>query len=208
MTVTDSTGISTYDYYVVKSGKLRFLNTSAVSSLAIGQAEAQTGSPFSAASLNGTYVFGSSGETLNVDGIHSVGLFNADGAGNIATGSFDFVQDGNPVTGISLNSGSAYTASGNGRVDVTLNLSTGVTNEKVMYLVSSMRAYFLVNDPTNVEDGTLDKQTGSPFSNASMKGQYAFLMDGFDGNAQLPFRDRVGTWVSCNNAAGWLRQQQ
>jgi len=195
MTVTDDTGTSTYDYYVVKSGKFRFLNTSAVSSLAIGQAEAQTDGPFSTASLSGTYVFGSSGETLNVDGIHSVGLFNADGTGNIATGSFDFVQDGNPVTSISLNPGSAYTASANGRVNVTLNLSTGVMNQKVMYMVSPSRAYFLVNDPTNVEDGILDKQTGSPFSNASMKGQYAFLMDGFDNNAQLPFRDRVGTWT-------------
>jgi len=68
-------------------------------------------------------------------------------------------------------------------------------NQKVMYMVSPSRAYFLVNDPTNVEDGILDKQTGSPFSNASMKGQYAFLMDGFDNNAQLPFRDRVGTWT-------------
>ncbi len=28
-----------------------------------------------------------------------------------------------------------------------------------------------------------------------MNGQYAFVMDGFDANAQLPFRDRVGTWT-------------
>ncbi|MBZ5656104.1 MAG: hypothetical protein LAO56_12605 [Acidobacteriia bacterium] len=195
MTITDSTGTSTYDYYVVSAGKLRFLNTTATASLAIGQAEAQTGSGFSAASLNGTYVFGSSGESTNVDGVHSVGMFAADGAGNITTGTFDTVQDGNPVTNISLNSGSAYSVDSAGRAVVTLNLSSGITNEKVMWLVSSSRAYFLVNDPVNVEDGTLDKQTGSGFSDSSMNGQYAFVMDGFDANQQLPYRDRVGTWI-------------
>ena len=195
MTITDDTGSSSYQYYVVNSRKIRFLNTSATSSLAIGQAEAQTGGPFTDASLTGTYVFGSSGDTLNVAGIHSVGLFATDGAGHITAGTFDSVQDGNPTTAISLNPGSTYAVNNIGRVDALLNLSTGITNEKVMYLVSPTRAYFLVNDPVNVEDGTLDKQTGSAFTNTSMKGQYAFLMDGFDANQQLPYRDRVGTWT-------------
>lgn len=196
VTITDDTGTSHYAYYVVNSTKIRFLNTDALSSLGIGQAEKQTGGPFSAASLNGTYVFGSAGETTNVDGIHSVGLFTADGGGNVTDGSFDFVQDGSPVTGITLNSGSTYIVdASSGRTKVNLNLSTATTNEKVMYLVSPSRAYFLVNDPTNVEDGTADKQEGSPFSNSSMSGQYAFVMDGFDANAQLPYRDRVGTWT-------------
>jgi hypothetical protein len=195
MTITDSTGTSSYNYYVVSAGKLRFLNTSAASALAIGQAEVQSGGSFSAASLSGTYVFGSAGESTYVDGIHSVGLFTADGAGNITAGTFDTVQDGNPVTNISLNSGSIYTVDSDGRAVVTLNLSSGTTNRKVMWLVSSSRAYFLVNDPVNVEDGTLDKQTGSGFSNSSMNAQYAFVMDGYDNNAQLPYRDRVGTWI-------------
>ncbi|HEX7422542.1 MAG TPA: hypothetical protein VF311_01455 [Terriglobales bacterium] len=195
MTISDDTGTSSYIYYVVNSKKLRFLNATAVSSLAIGQAEGQTVAPFSPASLNGTYVFGSAGESFNVDGIHSVGLFTADGTGNVAGGSFDTVQDGNPVTNISLNADSSYSVDASGRAVVTLHLSSGTTNQKVMYLVSPSRAYFLVNDPINVEDGTLDRQTGSPFSNGSMKGQYAFVMDGFDATAQFPYRDRVGTWT-------------
>ncbi len=191
VTITDDTGTSHYVYYVVNSRKLRLFNIDAVSSLAIGQAEAQTGGPFSAASLNGSYVFGSAGETGFLDGIHSVGLFTTDGAGNVTVGSFDFIQDGNPVTGVSLNPGSTYTVDANGRVDVTLNLSTGTTNEKIMYLVSPSRAFFLVNDPINVEDGTLDKQSGT-FSNGSLNGQAALFMDGFDG-VQVLFKDRVGT---------------
>ncbi|MFI5114565.1 MAG: hypothetical protein ACHP7J_05420 [Terriglobales bacterium] len=190
VTITDDTGTSHYVYYVVNSTKLRFLNIDATSSLGIGRAEGQSGGPFSASSLNGSYVFGSAGETLNVDGIHSIGLFTTDGAGNVTAGSFDFVQDGNPVTGITLNSGT-YTANASGRVDLTLKLSTGTTNEKVMFLVSPSRALFLVNDPTNVEDGTADKQSGV-FSQGSLNGQAALFMDGFD-EVNVLFKGRVGT---------------
>lgn len=200
VTITDDTGTSHYVYYVVNATKLRLFNTDATSSLGIGRAEAQTGGPFSAASLNGSYVFGSAGETLNVDGIHSIGLFTTDGAGNVTAGSFDFVQDGNPVTGITLNSGSTYTVNASGRVDLTLKLSTGTTSEKVMFLVSPSRALFLVNDPTNVEDGTVDKQSGA-FSNGSLNGQAALFMDGLD-EVNVLFKDRVGTLTP--NGSGTL----
>lgn len=203
VTVIDDTGTNDYVYYVVNSRKLRLLNTDALSSLSIGQAEQQTGGPFSVASMNGSYVFGSSGETGVVAGIHSVGRFTADGAGNVTAGTFDTVQDGTPVTDISLNPGSVYTVNSIGRALVSLNLSTGLANEKVMYLVSPTRAYFLVDDPLNVEDGTADKQSGSAFSVSSMKGQYALFMDGFDSNSSFPWRDRVGTWTP--DGAGSVR---
>lgn len=199
MTTTDSTGLSSYVYYVVNSNKLRFLNVTASVSLAIGQAETQIGAPFSLASLNGAYVFGSAGETANVDGIHTVGMFTTSGSGSVTGGSFDFVQDGNPVTNVSLNSGT-YTLNSAGRADVVLNLSTGATNEKIMWLVSPSRAYFLINDPVNIEDGTLDQQTGA-FSNGTMSGQYGLLMDGIDTTAQFPYRDRVGTWTPSGSGA-------
>jgi len=162
VTITDDTGTSHYAYYVVNSKKLLVLNTDATSSLGIGRAEARTGGPFSAASLNGSYVFGSAGETTFVSGIHSVGFFTTNGTGGVTDGNFDFVQDGTPVTNILLNPNSIYTVDANGRADVILNLSTGLANEKVMYLVSPSRALFLVNDPTTVEDGSLDKQSGIP----------------------------------------------
>jgi len=197
LTITDDTGTNDYAYYVVNDSKIRLFNLDALSSLSIGQAEGQTGGPFSLASLSGTYVFGSAGETTFIQGIHSVGLFTSDGGGNVTSGSFDTVQDGTPVTNMSLSATpSGYSVDATtGRVALTLNLSTGGVNQKVMYLISPSRAYFLINDPTNVEDGTLDKQSGGPFSNASMNGQSALLMDGFDANQQLPFRDRVGTWT-------------
>ena len=205
VTIVDDTGTSNYVYYVVNSRKLRLLNADAATSLGLGQAEAQTGGPFTAASLNGGFVFGSAGETTFVSGIHSVGLFAADGAGHITAGSFDFVQDGTPTTGVTLaaNPLSGYTVDSSGRAIVDLNLSTGLTNEKRMFLVSPSRAYFLVNDPINVEDGILDKQAGT-FSNSSLNGQASFFMDGFDASAvPAAFKDRVGTLTP--NGAGSVR---
>jgi len=90
-----------------------------------------------------------------------------------------------------------------GRAVVDLNLSTGLTNEKRMFLVNPSRALFLVNDPVKVEDGSLDQQTAG-FSNSSMNGQAAFFMDGFDGSASPAlFKDRVGTLTP--NGSGAIR---
>jgi len=65
-------------------------------------------------------------------------------------------------------------------------------------MVSPSRAFFLTNDPNKVEDGTVDLQQAITFSNSTMKGQFAVLMDGFD-----PFNlvDRVGTlqWDGAGN---------
>ena len=190
VTITDDVGTSDYFYYIVNSNRIRLFNSDFSTSLGLGQAEAQTGGPFSLASLNGSYVFGSAGETTNLDGIHTVGLFTTNGAGTVNSGSFDYVQDGNVVTPITLapTPASSYTVDASGHAVVTLNLSTGVTNVKHLFLVSPTRAFFLVSDPVNVEDGTLDMQTGS-FSNGSLNGQAAFFMDGFDGL----YKDRVGT---------------
>ena len=56
-------------------------------------------------------------------------------------------------------------------------------------MVSPSRGFFLVNDANTVQDGTLDLQTISTFSNSTMNGQYAIIMNGFDTTS----KDRVGT---------------
>ncbi len=57
-------------------------------------------------------------------------------------------------------------------------------------MVNPSRGFFLItNDSNAVEDGTLDLQSGT-FTNATMNGQFAFMMDGFDTTQLL---DRLGT---------------
>ena len=85
----------------------------------------------------------------------------------------------------------------NGRATVTLNPSTG-TIQQIFWMVSPSRAFSLTSDPNKVEDGTLDLQQAITFSNSTMKGQFAVLMDGFD---PFDFVDRVGTlqWDGAGN---------
>jgi hypothetical protein len=83
----------------------------------------------------------------------------------------------------------SYTINVAGRAAVTLNLQNGITIQDVFWMVSPSRGFFLVNDSTKLEDGTLDQQQSSSFSASSLNGQFAFVMDGFD--TQLV--DRVGT---------------
>jgi len=187
-TFTDSANVtSTFIYYVVDVHNLRFFSTNN-GAPGLGRAETQTGAPFANTSLAGSYAFGSSGDTnVSLAGAKTVGRFSAGGDGTITAGAFDSVEDGIQLTSLSF--AGTYSMASNGRATVTLNPSAG-TIKQIFWMVSPSRAFFLTNDPNKVEDGTLDLQQAIAFSNSTMKGQFAVLMDGFD-----PFNlvDRVGT---------------
>lgn len=176
-------------YYVVSNGRFRFLSHSG--SLEIGQAEAQTGGPFSVATLSSgsSYVFGSSGDTIsNTVAIHSGGVFSTDGNGNIlAGGAVDYVRDTTVNSNLGV-TGGGYTLTSNGRGTINLNLSGGTIGQQVFWMVNGTRAYFLVNSSAAVEDGTFTAQQGAPFS--AIGAQAAFVMDGFD----TAYKDRAGTF--------------
>jgi hypothetical protein len=184
-------------------------------SLEIGQAEAQTGGPFTVTNTlaAGSYVFGSRGDTVaNQPGIHSAGVFTTDGNGNVTSGTVDYVQDSNVEdgtgSGLTVNAGATYTLdpSGDGNGTITLPLSNGATITQVFWMVSPTTAYFLNNSPAAVEDGSLLLQTGGPFS--ALTGQAAFVMDGYPGSlggqvgAFDPTSSTAFNWNEQANAAG------
>jgi hypothetical protein len=163
-----------------------------VGPLGLGRAEKQSAGPFSNGSLKGPFAFGSRGDTsTSTLGVNSAGAFNSDGNGNISSGSFDSVQDGTPIANASLTGN--YAIAANGRATATLTPSGQSAIPEVFWMVSPVRAFFLVNAPGIVEDGTVDQQQGSSFSTGSLNGQYAFFMDGFD--ALNPLLDRVGNLI-------------
>lgn len=185
-TFIDSSNITfSFIYYIVDANNVRLLsNSSGV--LGIGRAEKQ-----SAPTLSGSYAFGGRGDTMTtrINGVDTVGAFTASG-GSITGGAIDSVEDGTSFSNQLITSGS-YAQTSNGRATVTLTTSGsfGVLQATV-WMVSPARGFFLVtNDSKAVEDGTLDLQSGT-FSNATMNGQFAFMMDGFD---TTQFLDRLGT---------------
>jgi len=64
-------------------------------------------------------------------------------------------------------------------------------------MISPSQAFFLTNNTSKVEDGTIDLQTVSSFSTATLNGQYAFVMNGL--NFTPLFLSRVG-WISWNGS--------
>ena len=192
-TLTDS-ALQTYvfNYYVVDANNIRMLITSlnGVFVAGAGSAVAQSGGPFTAASFTGNYAFGAKGDTVNVDGVGTVGRFTSDGVGNISAGEYDSNRDGVPSTADITFTGT-YTMGSNGRGVVTISPSIGGTIRDVLYMINPNRGFFLVDDPTMVEDGTLDTQAPLSYSTSLLSGQFAFLMHGFTTTPDT--YDRVGT---------------
>jgi hypothetical protein len=156
-------------------------------------AEQQSAITFSAASLSGSYAFGSSGETTTPGFVNTVGVFTTDGAANVTAANYDSVQDGS-VSSNQMTTGAYLIDNSLGKGSGSLTFG-GFTRD--IWMVSPTRAYFIALNGANVEDGTIDQQTGT-FSNTSLGTQAAFFMDGFDGNSGSGnglFKDRVGTLV-------------
>jgi hypothetical protein len=193
-TFTDGVNPTSFNYYVVDASHfLLFSTTNSSGVVGLGQAEKQTGT-FSKASLSGAYVFGSVGDASNfVNDTNIAGQFTADGNGGIASGTLDQVEDGTPTSVASpATFTGTYTVASSGRADVTLNSTIG-TIHHILWMVSPTRAFSLTDSSSEVEDGTVDAQTGT-FSNATLNGIYAFNLTGLDGSgSSLVTNDFVGT---------------
>jgi len=181
-TFTDSAlATSSFNYYIVDANNVRFL-AATTGVVGDGRAELQSGTP----ALSGSYAFGSKGDTGSLGGVSMAGRFTASG-GSITAGARDSVQDGGTATNVSFTG--TFTQAASGRA--VLSLSTAANSNYVVWMVSPTRGLFLVNDSNTVQDGSLDRQQVSSFSNSTMNGQFGFVMDGFD-VGQTP-KDRVGT---------------
>ena len=210
MTAPDSNGRGTFtlndgssfNYYVVSAGKFHFMSNSTSGSLEIGQAEMQTGSPFSLATLaaGDSYVFGSSGDTSNPLGIHSAGVFTSDGNGHITGGAVDYVQDASVNSMLTVSGGSYTLAASNGRGQINLTLTGGTISPQIFWMVDGSHAYFLADSTAAVEDGTFSLQSGAPFTAlTALTTPGTFLMDGFD----VAYKDRVGLFKPITSGFNW-----
>jgi len=162
-------------FYVVSAKQWFFLGNSLTNSNYAAQAfqgrvSQQSGGPFSVASLNGNAVFRLSGFTTASQPQAEIigGIVTADGKGNL-NGVFD--QNIQESQGVLLNQPlmGSYTVTMNGRG--TFNFQ----NESLtMYMVGPNTAFLLQPPPTNLQMGTLEAQTGSAFSDASVSGNFYF----------------------------------
>jgi hypothetical protein len=181
-TLTDSSpATSSFFYYIVDANNIRFLSGD-VGVVGSGRAEKQTGTP----ALSGSYAFGSEGDTISfLSSVNTAGRFTAS-SGAISGGARDTVQDGSSIVNSTFTGTLTQAASGR----ATVALSTTANSNLVVWMISPARGFFVVDDPTTIQEGTLDLQQTANFSNATMNGQYGLITNGFDSGFA---KDRVGT---------------
>lgn len=142
-------------------------DSEATAGLVAGEVLAQRSAPYSAASLHATSVgYGVGKVTL------SMGLWTFDGS---ATADYSLFWTNHDYASFSLTpeTGSlSYAVEANGRVTTAGgSVESGVPGAPIFYLVDANKG-FLVSTDASVSTGMFEPQTGGPFSNASLSGNY------------------------------------
>jgi hypothetical protein len=159
----------TFGYYQVSPTELLATSadqTSTTIPMVSGVVLQQTG-PFSTASFTGTNVLGLTGSALQsatyIPDV-TLGLLTSNGNGNVSASYDEFKGS---LAAQQTYTGTYAVDATTGRTPITVSSAT----KAVLYLVSNTKAFVLGAD-TSTSSGLLETQTGSPFTNASLKGNY------------------------------------
>jgi hypothetical protein len=180
-------GLNTFRFVLSQDGSRGNLHLFDSTGLAVGTLERQASPP---PNLNsafvGSYAFRMGGintASTSVQNVALIGLLNADGAGHLTSGQAHINDGGNldngtiPPTPISFTG--AYEVPNVGvRGTLAIDTGQGQVVNFAFYLVSADKAYLIETDTATTEQalfGPIEKQTGTPFSNASAAGGYVFL---------------------------------
>lgn len=177
-TLTLTTGIaytplSHFSFYVVSAGELLFMETdpsgsypAGSNSRVTGVALQQSGGPFAASSLHGTSVFNLTCPDPSLSSYAMVvGQETFDGSGGLS-GTFDANRGGVITSNAAF--AATYQVDPNGRGFVTAGAPVA---GGPFYLVSPGKG-FVISAGSSAEGGMFDPQTGGPFGNASLSGNY------------------------------------
>jgi hypothetical protein len=146
--------------YIVSASRLLLMTTDTLA----GEVRAQSTTSFSASSLNGTSILYASGQGSTAgDSSATVGLLTFNGSGS---GTYNNQSNDSGTT--HTDSGSfTYTVSSNGRVAI----STGGSHDPILYLVGPNEGFEMETN-LSAKAGYFEPQTGGPFSNSSVSGNY------------------------------------
>lgn len=157
-----------YVCYIVSANRALTMSSDNESTAGLlgGEVLAQSSTPFSATSLNGTAVGYGVGDLTT-----SLGLWNFDGS---ATASFSLAWSANFIFSAPETGTLSYVVEPNGRVTTAgTSVAAGVPGAPILYLVDNNKGFLMSTDFV-VSAGFLEPQTGGPFSNSSLSGNYFF----------------------------------
>src|SRR2546426_2561373 len=172
-------GNLTFAYYIVSATRAFFISTNSGATPAVSGTISTQQQPiggFVSASFSGDYSFLTSGSSTS-GGIGDAGRFHVDGVSAISLGVLDENDNGKVTQMGGLSFSGTFTnvdAFGRG----TIMLSTNPAAMFVFYLISPQSAVMQETDSSIVSNGSIQTQTGGPFSNASLKSHFALNMTG------------------------------
>jgi len=145
---------------------------------------------YSLASLNGQYVFVTSGEVFTSGSnapvpLARTGVFIADGKGNITGGMEDVNANGIPTNAVAITSGT-YTVSADGRGALALNVGQSTLDFGIT--LTSTSDGLLIDETSNTNQastgsGNFVLQKAGPFALTDVNGPYVFDFPGVDASS-------------------------
>jgi hypothetical protein len=173
----------TFEFYVIDGTHLQFIETDAVKATS-GTATAQSNVPINVSQFPGSFILAESG-AANTGALTRVGRYTADSNGAISNVALDqnIGTNGATVFPASNSAVSAFTytidPTGDGRGTLTLtDKNTGDVFSFVFYLASGSQGFIQDTSGNIVADGSLNAQTASNLSAATLAGSYAFNWTG------------------------------
>jgi hypothetical protein len=190
--------------YLVSSTEAFFMTTDSqtTSNISAGAALEQSGTPFAANPLSGTYVGYDSGTGITGVGRTDIILLGPLTSGDSAISATDLRNNGGTFSSSDL-SDFTYSVSAIGRMII----SGGSGFPHVLYLANTNQAFFL-NGNASVDAGFFASQSGGPFSNSSVTGTYALgIIEPVDsitlsGVAVFSSPDNIGVTSDGNGSGG------
>lgn len=169
----------TFVFYIVDSTRVRFLGTSTQGILS-GDATVQTNVPTNLSALNSGFVFAMGGSDLVKGPLSRMGRLSINGSS--VTNVLVDNNDAGSVVKTNSATSAAITLDSTGTGRGTLSLkdpNQAVPYQFVFYLSSATSGVIQdVSGPGIVADGSLNGQTGAPFSATNITGAYAFNWSG------------------------------
>jgi hypothetical protein len=179
-----------YVFYIVNASRVRMMEITPgglPGALTVGDAISQSSVPATNVTFTGNFAFLLSGNG-SFGPITRIGRFTANGSGGLGS-IFADTNDAGTVAKVPKGSLSATTYAidtnfpGTGRGTLTFTDSSLGTYQFIFYLSSSSGGVIQDVSPHNVADGSLQLQTGAPFSNSSLAGDYGLNFSGVSSNS-------------------------
>jgi hypothetical protein len=177
-----------YTFYIVDTTRIRMIETTS-GGITLGDAVTQTNAPATNAAFTGSFVFLMGGASaFGAD--TRAGRVTSNGDGTLATSIA--LDDNNNGTSSRVPSSSGALSSttysidpsGSGRGTMTFHDSKFGTFDFVFYMSSPNQGVIQDDSAGFVADGTISSQTGAPFTNSNMAGNFGFNLSGISFNSK------------------------